>query len=163
MEQQNIKFLALYRNISCVINKVSGFFPSWLLIWSYIRVSREAFTSPVTHKLCLLTDNQLWLTSLTCSPPMMWHSIGQLTKHEMIIVFLPVRSGLLLNHTSAGEHRPKETIFQMSSMFGFMDTMSNKAFDIKWEDNNKAQGLKWGYEKAKKDKSDRSCVNGWEE
>lgn len=28
VEQQNIKFLALYRSISCVINKVSGFFYS---------------------------------------------------------------------------------------------------------------------------------------
>lgn len=73
---------------------------------------------------------------------MMSHFIDQLTKHEMIIVFLPVRSGLLLSHKSAGEHRPKETIIQMSSIFGLMDTMCNKAFDIKWEDDTKGEGLK---------------------
>lgn len=72
---------------------------------------------------------------------MMSHSIGQLTKREMIIVFLPVRSGLLLSHKSAGEHRPKETIIQMSSIFKLMDTMCNEDFDRKWEDDAKEERL----------------------
>lgn len=79
----------------------------------------------------------------------------------MIVVLLPVRSGLLLSLKSAEEQRPKETIIQMSSVFRLMDTATHnrdKDFDRKVEDDGREERLKRNLRGDKGRRCDGRCV-----